>query len=103
MLYFSRVALLAGGDVLSLLLFTAIGRFSHGFSVFDADTLRTADPFVAGTLTFVTIELENKLFWNFYFILFFELGKIKQTLHVVEQGGFWVLISLEVLGRMVVG
>ncbi|KAH7523764.1 hypothetical protein FEM48_Zijuj06G0046700 [Ziziphus jujuba var. spinosa] len=43
-----RVALLAGGDVLSLLLFTAIGRFSHGFSVFDADTLRTADPFVAG-------------------------------------------------------
>ncbi|CAN4122516.1 unnamed protein product [Withania somnifera] len=42
------VALLAGGDVASLLLFSAIGRFSHGFSVFDPDTLRTADPFVAG-------------------------------------------------------
>ncbi|XP_018810429.2 uncharacterized protein LOC108983295 [Juglans regia] len=43
-----RVALLAGGDVLALLLFAAIGRFSHGFSVFDAETLRTADPFIAG-------------------------------------------------------
>ncbi|KAH7848412.1 hypothetical protein Vadar_002435 [Vaccinium darrowii] len=43
-----RVALLAGGDVLALLIFSAIGRFSHGFSVFDTDTLRTADPFVAG-------------------------------------------------------
>ncbi|XP_059631170.1 uncharacterized protein LOC132274041 isoform X1 [Cornus florida] len=43
-----RVALLAGGDVLALLLFSAIGRFSHGFSVFDTETLRTADPFVAG-------------------------------------------------------
>lgn len=43
-----RVALLAGGDVLALLIFSAIGRFSHGFSVFDTDTLRTADPFIAG-------------------------------------------------------
>ncbi|KAF3447474.1 hypothetical protein FNV43_RR12660 [Rhamnella rubrinervis] len=43
-----RVALLAGGDVLMLLLFAAVGRFSHGFSVFDAETLRTADPFIAG-------------------------------------------------------
>lgn len=43
-----RVALLAGGDVVALLLFTAIGRFSHGFPVFDLETLRTADPFVAG-------------------------------------------------------
>ncbi|XAR62000.1 hypothetical protein NMG60_11016569 [Bertholletia excelsa] len=42
------VALLSGGDVLALLLFSAIGRFSHGFSVFDTDTLRTADPFIAG-------------------------------------------------------
>jgi hypothetical protein len=31
-----------------LLLFAAIGRFSHGFSVFDTETLRTADPFIAG-------------------------------------------------------
>lgn len=44
----SRIALLAGGDVLALLLFSAIGRFSHGFPVFDAETLRTADPFIAG-------------------------------------------------------
>ncbi|GAA0147258.1 hypothetical protein LIER_07003 [Lithospermum erythrorhizon] len=43
-----RVALLAGGDVLALLLFSAIGRFSHGFSVFDLETLKTADPFIAG-------------------------------------------------------
>lgn len=42
------MALLAGGDVLALLLFSAIGRFSHGLSVFDTDTLRTADPFIAG-------------------------------------------------------
>lgn len=42
------VALLAGGDVMALLLFAAIGRFSHGFSVFDTETLRTADPFIAG-------------------------------------------------------
>ncbi|KAJ8773289.1 hypothetical protein K2173_028466 [Erythroxylum novogranatense] len=43
-----RVALLAGGDVLALLLFSAIGRYSHGFPVFDYETLRTADPFIAG-------------------------------------------------------
>ncbi|GFY85975.1 hypothetical protein Acr_04g0007130 [Actinidia rufa] len=43
-----RVALLTGGDVLALLIFSAIGRFSHGFSVFDTETLRTADPFIAG-------------------------------------------------------
>ncbi|KAJ0025369.1 hypothetical protein Pint_08608 [Pistacia integerrima] len=43
-----RVALLAGGDVLALFLFSAVGRFNHGFSVFDVETLRTADPFIAG-------------------------------------------------------
>ncbi|XP_047307416.1 uncharacterized protein LOC124910783 [Impatiens glandulifera] len=43
-----RVGLLAGGDVLAILLFSAIGRFSHGFSVFDSETLHTADPFIAG-------------------------------------------------------
>ncbi|KMT19068.1 hypothetical protein BVRB_1g014670 [Beta vulgaris subsp. vulgaris] len=43
-----QVALFAGGDVLAILLFAAIGRFSHGFPVFDAETLRTADPFIAG-------------------------------------------------------
>lgn len=48
--FFSRVALLAGGDVLALLLFSAIGRFSHGFPVFSIDTLHTADPFIAGIL-----------------------------------------------------
>ncbi|XP_009610223.1 uncharacterized protein [Nicotiana tomentosiformis] len=42
------VALLAGGDVAALLFFSAIGRFSHGFPVFDPDTLRTSDPFIAG-------------------------------------------------------
>ncbi|CAN0922017.1 hypothetical protein LINGRAHAP2_LOCUS32892 [Linum grandiflorum] len=43
-----RVAVLAGGDVLSLLIFSSIGRLSHGFPVLDVDTLRTADPFIAG-------------------------------------------------------
>ncbi|XP_076948324.1 uncharacterized protein LOC143620533 [Bidens hawaiensis] len=43
-----HVALLSGGDVLAILLFSAIGRFTHGFSVFDAETLITADPFIAG-------------------------------------------------------
>ncbi|KAF7830510.1 Transmembrane protein [Senna tora] len=43
-----RVALFAGGDVMALLLFATIGRFSHGFSVLDIETLRTADPFIAG-------------------------------------------------------
>lgn len=47
-LKWGQVALLAGGDVLALLMFAAIGRFSHGFPVFDAETLRTADPFIAG-------------------------------------------------------
>ncbi|KAG8369138.1 hypothetical protein BUALT_Bualt15G0120200 [Buddleja alternifolia] len=42
------VGVLAGGDVAALLLFSAIGRFSHGFSVFDLETFKTADPFIAG-------------------------------------------------------
>ncbi|XP_073304853.1 uncharacterized protein [Primulina huaijiensis] len=42
------VTLLAGGDVAALLFFSAIGRFSHGFSVFDFETFKTADPFIAG-------------------------------------------------------
>uniref|UniRef100_A0A7N0TII8 Uncharacterized protein n=1 Tax=Kalanchoe fedtschenkoi TaxID=63787 RepID=A0A7N0TII8_KALFE len=45
-----RVALLAGGDVLALLLFAAFGRFSHGFPVWDIETFHTADPFIAGWL-----------------------------------------------------
>ncbi|XP_020258807.1 uncharacterized protein LOC109835233 [Asparagus officinalis] len=44
----AQVGLLAGGDVLCLLLFSAIGRFSHGFPVLDFETLKTADPFIAG-------------------------------------------------------
>ncbi|XP_059631173.1 uncharacterized protein LOC132274042 [Cornus florida] len=47
-LYVRWVALLAGGDVLALLFFSAIGRFSYGFSVFDTQTLGIADPFIAG-------------------------------------------------------
>lgn len=42
------VAVLAGGDVAALLLFAAIGRISHGFSVLDFETFKTADPFIAG-------------------------------------------------------
>ncbi|XP_054797728.1 uncharacterized protein LOC129302875 [Prosopis cineraria] len=43
-----RVALFAGGDVMALILFAAIGRLSHGLSTFDVETLKTADPFIAG-------------------------------------------------------
>ena len=53
------MALLAGGDVLALLIFSAIGRFSHGFSVFDTDTLRTADPFIAGMCLFLSLLLHK--------------------------------------------
>lgn len=42
------MALLAGGDVLALIIFSAIGRFNHGFPVIDFETLRTADPFIVG-------------------------------------------------------
>ncbi|XP_057794284.1 uncharacterized protein LOC131010664 isoform X2 [Salvia miltiorrhiza] len=42
------VAVLAGGDVAMLLLFAAIGRSSHGLPVFDFETFKTADPFIAG-------------------------------------------------------
>lgn len=45
-----RIAFLAGGDVIVLLAFAAIGRLSHGMSVADWDALRTADPFIAGWL-----------------------------------------------------
>ncbi|CAL4918827.1 unnamed protein product [Urochloa decumbens] len=45
-----KLGLLAGGDVLCLLLFSAIGRFSHGLPVLDAETFKTADPFIAGWL-----------------------------------------------------
>jgi len=47
---YAKLGLLAGGDVLCLLLFSAIGRFSHGLPVLDADTFKTADPFIAGWL-----------------------------------------------------
>lgn len=40
--------MLAGGDVLALLLFSAIGRYNHGLPIFAMDTIRTADPFLAG-------------------------------------------------------
>ncbi|KAL4284383.1 hypothetical protein GQ457_16G015630 [Hibiscus cannabinus] len=32
----------------ALLLFSAIGRYNHGLSIFVRDTLRTTDPFMAG-------------------------------------------------------
>ncbi|KAK8596945.1 hypothetical protein V6N12_065422 [Hibiscus sabdariffa] len=44
----SRVALLSGGDVLALLLFSTIGRYNHGLPIFVTDTLLTNDPFLAG-------------------------------------------------------
>ncbi|XP_025794519.1 uncharacterized protein LOC112875052 [Panicum hallii] len=47
---YAKLGLLAGGDVLCLLLFSAIGRFSHGLPVLDAETFKTADPFIAGWL-----------------------------------------------------
>ncbi|KAK3030230.1 hypothetical protein RJ639_038353 [Escallonia herrerae] len=54
-----RVALLAGGDVLALLVFSAIGRFSHGFPAFDTETLRTADPFIAVYINALEPRIED--------------------------------------------
>lgn len=48
LLSWAILALLSGGDMLCLLAFSAIGRFSHGFPVADFETLKTADPFIAG-------------------------------------------------------
>ncbi|MCO5597629.1 hypothetical protein L7F22_051710 [Adiantum nelumboides] len=45
-----HIAFLAGGDVLVLFAFAALGRLSHGMSVMDWDALQTADPFIAGWL-----------------------------------------------------
>ncbi|XP_015690050.2 uncharacterized protein LOC102699675 [Oryza brachyantha] len=47
---YAKLGLLAGGDVLCLLVFSAIGRFSHGLPALDAETFKTADPFIAGWL-----------------------------------------------------
>ncbi|KAL0926131.1 hypothetical protein M5K25_004525 [Dendrobium thyrsiflorum] len=48
LLSWAILALLAGGDVLCLLAFSAIGRYSHGLPIVDVETLKTADPFIAG-------------------------------------------------------
>lgn len=47
-IFIRQIGVLAGGDVLCLLMFSAIGRFSHGLPFLDLETLKTADPFVAG-------------------------------------------------------
>ncbi|XP_062214703.1 uncharacterized protein LOC133915528 [Phragmites australis] len=47
---YAKLGLLAGGDVLCLLVFSAIGRFNHGLPILDAETFKTADPFIAGWL-----------------------------------------------------
>ncbi|KAG8062455.1 hypothetical protein GUJ93_ZPchr0003g17340 [Zizania palustris] len=47
---YAKLGLLASGDVLCLLVFSAIGRFSHGLPAFDPETFKTADPFIAGWL-----------------------------------------------------
>jgi hypothetical protein len=44
-----RIALLAGGDALALLLFAAIGRANHGESLDLPSVLSVAWPFLAGT------------------------------------------------------
>ncbi|KAG8051828.1 hypothetical protein GUJ93_ZPchr0001g31610 [Zizania palustris] len=45
---YAKLGLLANGDVLCLLVFSAIGRFSHGLVAFDPETFKTVDPFIAG-------------------------------------------------------
>ncbi|MBA0747267.1 hypothetical protein Gogos_004195, partial [Gossypium gossypioides] len=58
-----RVALLAGGDVLALLLFSAIGRYNHGLPIFAMDTIRTADPFLAvlARLSLAILPLQEEM------------------------------------------
>ena len=60
------MALLAGGDVLALLLFSSIGRFTHGFPVFDFETVRTADPFIAGMIVpMPNFDVQSSLVFSF--------------------------------------
>lgn len=86
------MALLAGGDVAALLLFSAIGRFSHGFSVFDPDTLRTADPFVAGrgiVMLFFCFEFFFYVILNIKFeFLMMVVGLLGWFLSAYFLGGF---------------
>lgn len=43
-----RIAAMAGGDILFLILFAWIGRASHVSTAVDFELLKTADPFIAG-------------------------------------------------------
>ena len=91
-----RVALLAGADVLALFVFATIGRYSHGLSVLDLETLRTADPFIAGLCVwiffcffvfFVLFMIVEFVFWRVWGL---KIGCVFNGVH----GGFWVLSSL---------
>lgn len=45
-----RAGILAAGDLVALVTFAVIGRYSHGLTSLNWDALRTADPFIAGWL-----------------------------------------------------
>ena len=45
---YRRVGILAAGDLVTLVTFAVIGRYSHGLTSLNWDALRTADPFIAG-------------------------------------------------------
>lgn len=77
------MALLAGGDVLALLLFSAIGRFSHGFSVVDIETLRTADPFIAGNMVYLIVWF----FCGFVYVWLFVI--MLKSMKSYKLVGFW--------------
>lgn len=65
------MAVLAGGDVAALLMFAAIGRIGHGFSVLDFETFKTADPFIAGSFCYPEIVI----LLSFNHILFLYIGR----------------------------
>lgn len=81
------MALLAGGDVLALLLFSAIGRFSHGFSVIDIETLRTADPFIAGNVVYLILLIFCGVVFVWLLVIILKSVKSYKLIRF-WQGGF---------------
>lgn len=87
-----RVAVLVGGDVLGLLIFSAIGRINHGMPVLDWETLHTADPFVAGWLL------------SAYFLGGFESeglgmsGTLKATVTAIKSWAIGIPLGLAIRG-----
>lgn len=45
---YRRAGILVAGDLVALITFAVIGRYSHGLTGLNWDVIQTADPFIAG-------------------------------------------------------